>query len=263
MIVEEITATWCPTCAEIDPELKQVADSHGSRIGLIALHPSDGEDAFQPAAAQSRIQRLQMIQPNIALSTPTFIVEGGTARVGYEAWKDVQRDILSTEVERQIVSTLEFQVETISSGFKASISNLSLIQENGTQLTFMLLQHEKEVPKGYVNPGEPTRDRVLIALAQCDIGGRNITTNIGFTKADVGPTCSNFSVEFEDLTSWSLILVHEQTLESLHLGESPISLGATELAVRSRATQSHESTASTFLLWFVFILAGATLLRKK
>ena len=41
LLVEEITATWCPTCAEIDPELVQVADSHGSRIAMVALHPTD------------------------------------------------------------------------------------------------------------------------------------------------------------------------------------------------------------------------------
>ena len=29
LLVEEITATWCPSCAEIDPELLRVADSHG------------------------------------------------------------------------------------------------------------------------------------------------------------------------------------------------------------------------------------------
>ena len=39
LLVHEITATHCSTCAEIDPELIQVADSHGSRIALIALHP--------------------------------------------------------------------------------------------------------------------------------------------------------------------------------------------------------------------------------
>jgi len=74
LLVEEITATWCPSCAEIDPELLQVADSHGSRIALVALHPSDGEDAFQPAAAQPRIERLNLSNPGGAQSTPTIVV---------------------------------------------------------------------------------------------------------------------------------------------------------------------------------------------
>ena len=77
MLVEEITATWCPSCAEIDPELVRVADSHGSRIALLALHPSDGEDAFQPPAAQHRIDRINAFREEAIRSTPTFVVEGG------------------------------------------------------------------------------------------------------------------------------------------------------------------------------------------
>ena len=105
MLVEEVTATWCPSCAEIDPELVRVADSHGSRIALIALHPSDGEDDFQPPASQYRIDRINALRDEPVVSTPTFVVEGGEARVGYEAWTDVQRDILSTKLESRLKTT--------------------------------------------------------------------------------------------------------------------------------------------------------------
>ena len=56
LIVEELTTTWCVSCAEIDPYLMNVADAHASRIALLAYHPDDGVDAFG--------RRL----PNIALS---------------------------------------------------------------------------------------------------------------------------------------------------------------------------------------------------
>src|SRR5210317_153262 len=88
VLVQELTATWCPSCAEIDPELVQVADSHGSRIALVALHPSDGEDAFQPPAAQHRIERLKLTYGDALASTPTFVVEDGPLRIGYDAWRD-------------------------------------------------------------------------------------------------------------------------------------------------------------------------------
>ena len=58
LLIEEVTTTWCPTCADIDPYLKGVADAHGSRIAMVAYHPTDGEDAFQPEAAQHGIERL-------------------------------------------------------------------------------------------------------------------------------------------------------------------------------------------------------------
>ena len=34
ILVEEYTATWCPSCAEIDPDLGVVAEEHGSRIAM-------------------------------------------------------------------------------------------------------------------------------------------------------------------------------------------------------------------------------------
>ena len=77
MMVEEITATWCPSCAEIDPQLEQVADSHGSRVALVALHPSDGEDAFQPEASQYRIDRLRRSNSEAGTSTPPFSLREG------------------------------------------------------------------------------------------------------------------------------------------------------------------------------------------
>ena len=97
LLVEEITARGA-RCAEIDPELLRVADSHGSRIALVALHPSDGEDAFQPPASQHRIDRLESVQTGVKNSTPTFVVEAGPARQ-YDAWSDVQRDILNRRDE--------------------------------------------------------------------------------------------------------------------------------------------------------------------
>ena len=80
LLVEEYTATWCSVCSEVDPERETVADSHGSRIALIALHPTDGDDAFEPAAAAHRIERMKTVNPSIA-STPTFVVEGGNHEV--------------------------------------------------------------------------------------------------------------------------------------------------------------------------------------
>ena len=46
ILVEEYTATWCPSCAEIDPDLGIVAEEHGSRIAMVSYHPDDGVDAF-------------------------------------------------------------------------------------------------------------------------------------------------------------------------------------------------------------------------
>ena len=61
ILVEEITATWCISCTEIDPYLEEVADSHGSRISLVALHPQDGVDVFANEASEKELKELKQI----------------------------------------------------------------------------------------------------------------------------------------------------------------------------------------------------------
>ena len=72
ILVEEISATWCTSCADIDPYLQQVADAHGSRISIVTYHPTDGEDTFQPEAAKYRIERMKSINSDVG-STPTLV----------------------------------------------------------------------------------------------------------------------------------------------------------------------------------------------
>lgn len=265
LLVEEITATWCPSCAEIDPELLQVADSHGSRIALVALHPSDGEDAFQPAASQHRIDRLESVQSGVSSSTPTFVVEAGAARRGYDAWADVQRDILNEELARQTTSKLDITVERTTAGYRASVAAATLSPLMGTQLTMMVVEHGKPMPTGYVNPGLDHRDRVVVGLAECNLDNHTITANHGLQNATVGEDCStSFSVEFDDLNSWSVLLIHESTQETLNNGGQSTSYGVVELAYRERADLEPSSDAiGPALMVGCVVLAVASIVRKK
>ena len=265
LLVEEITATHCVSCAEIDPELLQVADSHGSRIALVALHPSDGFDAFQPAAAQHRIERLNLSNPNVAQSTPTFVVEAGEPRRGYDAWTDVQRDILNAELARQDASELDVEVVKTDNGYRASVNHADLVSNNETQLTLMVIEHGKSMPENAVNPGGDHRDRVVVGLAECALDNNTITTSVGLLSATVESTCeTSFSIEFETLSSWSVLLVHEATAAALASGEDPSSHGAVELAFRDRAaTEEEGANLGTLLLVVCGVLAMASIVRKK
>ncbi len=265
LLVEEITATWCPSCAEIDPELLQVADSHGSRIALLALHPTDGEDAFQPEASQHRLDRLALSNPEVGQSTPTFVVESGEPRRGYDAWGEVQRDILNAEVARQEVSQLDLSVVNTDRGLEASIIHADLLKTNGTQLTFIIMEHKKSMPEGVVNPGGDHRDRVVVGLAECSLDNHSITASFGLLDASVGEACDrSFSIEFESLGSWSVLLVHEPTSEQLGAGGDAQSLGAVELAYRDRAiVEANSNNLGRLLLVGCFVLAAASIVRKK
>ena len=261
MLVEEVTATWCPSCAEIDPELVRVADSHGSRIALIALHPSDGEDDFQPPASQYRIDRINALRDEPVVSTPTFVVEGGEARVGYEAWTDVQRDILSTELERDGMSELAFTVTPENDMFRVTLNELRLVDSPGTQLTYMVLEHDKQVSSSSTNPGGPTRDRVLVGIAECAVDSGTVTEHLGLVNATTADGCEHdFSVVFNATEHWSVVLVHEH-INNNGTTPSDASLGAVELAYRPISSSSSDD----FSLWVLAtcgVIGIAALYRK-
>ena len=180
ILVEERTAIWCPTCAEIDPELTSVADSHGPRVAIVALHTTD---SFENDASRERME-YQNLSDTGQYGTPTFFVDHLKTAEGYDAWQEVQKRILTQENLRSTPIPMEF---TISEG-----EVIAPVPLTG-QITIMLLEHEKIVPEGDDNEGEDSRDRVLIAMRVIQSGG-NIT-------------------DYGDLNtfpeSWSVVIVHE------------------------------------------------------
>ncbi|MDA0715525.1 MAG: thioredoxin family protein [archaeon] len=257
LVVEELTATWCEVCAEVDPYLVNVADSHGSRIILLALHPSDDVDAFQPEAAKDRIDRRMVTHPDLG-STPTFIVEGGEMRIGYDAWGEVQNDILEKELGRTDVSSLEFEVVKENSNLIAKVKNIDLSQSTG-QLTFLYVEHEKVVPDGAINPGKSTRDRVVVGLSECNIETNSITKSIGLSSSVSDDCLSSFEVEFEPQDSWSIVLIHEPTLDEVMNGTPNESYGAIELSYRERG-DNPQSNSMLFAILFLAVGISMTMI---
>ena len=129
----------------------------------------------------------------------------------------------------------------------------------------MVVQHGKPMPEDAVNPGGDHRDRVLVGLAECALDNNTITARFGLRNASVAGSCeSSLSVDFEEMDSWSVILVHEATQESLDAGGSLASYGAVELAFRERSEeQTSGGGIGTVLLWGCILLAFASIVRKK
>ena len=258
LLVEELSATWCESCAEIDPYLMEVADSHGSRIAMVTYHPSDGVDAFQPLAAKHRIERLSITHPGIG-STPTFIVDGGQQRIGAQSWPDVQKDILSKEVTNLKPSRLSFEIsKNNNETFTASIKSFS-DQDNGvnkSQLTFMLVKHSLTVPEGFDNPGGKYRDRVVHGLVECNLQNNSITYSSGFLYSNIDDnSCqSGFSVTSELEDEFSVLLLHEKVYQNLSSEEPSSTYGVVEFAFRN--LESDESWDNLLIILIGFTVIG-------
>ena len=192
-------------------------------------------------------------------------MEAGPARRGYDAWSDVQRDILNEELARQTTSQVDITVEKTGEGYRASIAAANLTEREGTQLTMLVVQHAKPMPDGYVNPGLDHRDRVVVGLAECSLDNHTITANLGLLSASADGDCStSFSVTFEELDAWSVVLIHESTQETLDNGGPTASHGAVELAYRERADLEPSSgMIGPALMAGCVVLALASIVRKK
>jgi len=258
LLVEELSATWCPSCAEIDPYLMEVADSHGSRISIVTYHPSDDIDAFQPEASQRRIDRLKITHPDIG-STPSFVVDGGKIRIGPESWPDVQKDILTKEVNNPNPSILKFDIKKVNGAIQASVKEFQN-QGNGnniSQLTFLLAEHSVSVPNGFDNPGEDTRDRVVTAIAECNLQNNTIEYSNGFNNVSINDnSCqSGFRVTLEETVSqFSLVLIHERTFDNLTTQDtSANTYGVVEFSYRDIETSNSWNNLLIILIGFTII----------
>ena len=249
ILVEEYTTTWCPSCAEIDPDLGIVAEEHGNRIAMVSYHPDDGVDSFGPEAAQHRIERLR-IQHESLLETPSFVVHNGEVRSGVPSWPDVQGDILRSESNQRQYTTLRVTAETNATHLEVTVMPPRTDEiNNDTQFSILFVEHRKLVEKGFDNPGEAHRDRVLVGLAEFPMVGQQLAigANIEAPFVATYPT--------QDLSEWSVIVLHEYTEEAL-LNRSIMNsqpLGVVEISVKSSSL--NEGTELPVLLPIVIFLS--------
>jgi hypothetical protein len=178
----------------------------------------------------------------------------------------VQRDILDAEVQRQDTTTLQFEVVQTQNITTARVLSFESNSEqlHQTQLTFMVMHHGKSVPTDAINPGEATRDRVVVATAECSIGNTSVTNEIGMVSSAVNQSCtSDFTVSFENLEEFSVLLIHENTIESISEENAGLGThGAVEVAFRSRESQDSNSFTTALLVLAVGAGIIAILPRK-
>jgi len=127
-------------------------------------------------------------------------------------------------------------------------------------LTIMIVQHQKIVPDGFDNPGENTRDRVLTAIAECEINSSTITSNVNLLSAQATTCIDDFTVTFSPENEiFSVLLIHEPTTSQLENGTGG-TFGVVEY--KSNIVNTAQSSIDNSIIIFAFIFLGFALIFK-
>ena len=252
VLVEELTATWCEVCAEVDPYLAEVADRHGTRLVLVGLHDDDGRDGVSSAASAARVERWRTLHPDLG-STPSFLVEGEAPLVGRDAWTDVTRRLLAIEGSRDTATNVGMTLNRA----EGTLNVDGGVQADGRQTTLMLLQHDLTARDGSVEVSKGSvYERVLIELHVRNSTGAWTSTCDGACM--VQPTSvSTFHADL-NVERFSLVLVNEIADDALTTGADTLSDAVVEIAVRPSAVEA--PNGQRWLLIAAFTAGGVSVM---
>ena len=162
IILEEYTATWCQTCAEIDPDVKELASMHEERIALIALHPADGVDDLGNYASAKRINHL--FNNSLMIQSPTFLLDGDIVMKGANEINMLNSKIMQTQSKKSNFTKINFSVKMVNNSIELE---MELDSELSGIANIMIIEN-KLVSNNYV--GELNKfDNVLVEMISIDL----------------------------------------------------------------------------------------------
>ena len=208
VLIEEHTATYCTTCAEIDPMLLQFLEDNGNRAIRIAMHPP-GED---PLGSEISSHRLALHGEELAV-TPTFVMDGRVVSQGSVDRIDMQMNLRSSEIAKEGVISIEGEVDVSQNSIHVSSPKLVLgIEEH---LTIFIVEREVSLEPGTASNGLDKNHDVARAMLSLDDGG-NISSEIlpagwDFLVHDAeGPSVEFFADEMNPY-SFDVVIVLEKS----------------------------------------------------
>lgn len=208
VLIEEHTATYCTTCAEIDPMLLQFLEDNGNRAIRIAMHPP-GED---PLGSEISSHRLALHGEELAV-TPTFVMDGRVVSQGSVDRIDMQMNLRSSEIAKEGVISIEGEVDVSQNSIHVSSPKLVLgIEEH---LTIFIVEREVSLEPGTASNGLDKNHDVARAMLSLDDEG-NISSEIlpagwDFLVHDAeGPSVEFFADEMNPY-SFDVVIVLEKS----------------------------------------------------
>ncbi len=139
ILLEQYTATWCDSCATIDPWITDFVDSHSTRVVRVALHPDDHDPFGSPLTTH----RIGMKQAEHQLQLPTFWFDGQDQLEGVVSQSLLANELRSAENRRSdwIVMSVEWNTwdhEVAEDTHAITIRLNAKLAENSTMTVFRI-----------------------------------------------------------------------------------------------------------------------------
>ena len=167
IILEEYTATWCQTCAEIDPDVKELVSMHDERVALIALHPADGVDDLGNYASSKRINYL--FNNSLMIQSPTFLLDGDVVMKGADEINMLNSKIMQTQSKKSNFTKINLSVKKVNNSIEFEME----LDSKLSGIVNIMIIENKLVSENYV--GELNRfDNVLVEMISIDLDNYNL-----------------------------------------------------------------------------------------
>tara|TARA_B100001559_G_scaffold291964_1_gene272063 strand:- start:1937 stop:2800 length:864 start_codon:yes stop_codon:yes gene_type:complete len=208
VLIEEHTATYCITCAEIDPMLLTFLEDNGNRAIRIAMHPL-GED---PLGSNISSHRMTLHGGELSV-TPTFVMDGRVVSQGFVDRIDMQMNLRSSEITKEGVLSIKGEVDVNQNTLRVTSPGLVLGADE--HLTIFIVEREVSLKPGTASNGLDKNHDVARAMLSMEVGG-NTSSEIlpeGWSVHihDTEVPSVEFFVDEMDPYSYDVVIVLEKS----------------------------------------------------
>ena len=125
ILLEQYTATWCDTCATIDPWISDFVDDRSNRVVRVALHPNDEDPFGTPLTSK----RLVLKESDHQLSLPTFWFDGQEEVEGHVSQSTLESRLRNAEANRENSISMHMVWNTWGNEPHDSVHELTIVIE--------------------------------------------------------------------------------------------------------------------------------------
>ena len=260
ILMEHYTATWCPSCAEVDPLVSDFMAQHSERVYRVALHPND-HDPFGTPATQHRI----FMKEGVAeAQLPTIWFDGRNDIEGFVTYGELSSALSSAEIGREHGYEIGMDWSTWENGIHEKFQRVHILfdfenRENTTLTLFRTetLNHDSEIASN----GIVTHHDVVTAMFTVELNGNPLLEYPNEDTAEIWhqsySTYTN-STDFNSVIGFDLYGDADSFIAVIESeGEVLAALGLTDVVQHST---NEEKSANSAIVILASALVFSTLL---